>query len=522
MNQSFCNKCKKLVPARDVERQGKVFLTKNCEKCGVTETLISADSSRYYNKRSLDSYTDDKDCALNCVSCDHGIAPALAFLDITNRCNMNCPICLNNTPNMGFVFDPPLSYFEKIFSRLAQLNPSPAVQLFGGEPTVRDDLIDIIKLAKKYGLRPRVVTNGLKLADKEYCQSLVDTGVKILLAYDGANIDLYKDIRGMPGALDLKLKAIANLKESDYGRMVLMTLFAKGYNTDELPELVGFCHQHRGFISAIYLMPLAHTWSDETWNYSPEQMTTEDVELAVSASYPSDSVEFLPAGFTGQVPVLRRCLRIKPLPFQGVHPNCESIFLMISNGEEYIPLTRYLNCSIIDTVQALIQAEVRLAVRVAKIDNSAFGRLLAGFGLKEKYLFFMGIQAVSSVLKKHLRIGKLLKGKGPGKYYHFLMMMLKIASRQGTRNALNDHSTIQAALEILVIPFEDDTNIETDRMKRCTSAFAYVDPDSDKVKTVPLCSWWRFKKDVMFQLSRSFKEDKKYMAGQPAATHQKT
>jgi uncharacterized radical SAM superfamily Fe-S cluster-containing enzyme len=84
------------------------------------------------------------------------------FLDVTNRCNSNCPICINNTPSMGFLFEPPLEYFENVFQQLSRYDPKPVVQLFGGEPTVRRDLFEIIRLARSAGLRPRVVTNGLK------------------------------------------------------------------------------------------------------------------------------------------------------------------------------------------------------------------------------------------------------------------------------------------------------------------------------------------------------------------------
>ena len=62
---------------------------------------------------------------------------------------------------MGFDFNPPLAYFEKIFQALARLEPRPTVQLIGGEPTVRNDLLDIIRLGNRYGLRASVVTNGL-------------------------------------------------------------------------------------------------------------------------------------------------------------------------------------------------------------------------------------------------------------------------------------------------------------------------------------------------------------------------
>jgi uncharacterized radical SAM superfamily Fe-S cluster-containing enzyme len=135
MNSSFCNTCKELVPSATTERGGKVFLVKNCTRCGTTETLVSSDAKRYREKQFLDGGFDHKACQLNCLQCHHRQPLNMVFVDLTNRCNMNCPICINNTPSMGFLFEPPLEYFDKIFKYLSTLNPRPAIQLFGGEPT---------------------------------------------------------------------------------------------------------------------------------------------------------------------------------------------------------------------------------------------------------------------------------------------------------------------------------------------------------------------------------------------------
>lgn len=61
------------------------------------------------------------------------------------------------------------------------------MQLFGGEPAMRDDLFDIIRLAKERKLTVRIVTNGIKLADEDCCEQIIKTGSTVLMAYDGNN-----------------------------------------------------------------------------------------------------------------------------------------------------------------------------------------------------------------------------------------------------------------------------------------------------------------------------------------------
>ncbi len=125
MNRALCNRCGELVPARVEERGGKVFLLKDCPSCGTNDALVSSDAGRYMTKRSLDAGYKYIGCRLDCVDCPHKNRPTFLFVDITNRCNLNCPICINNTPSMGFVFEPPMEYFEKIFQHFSQYAPGP-------------------------------------------------------------------------------------------------------------------------------------------------------------------------------------------------------------------------------------------------------------------------------------------------------------------------------------------------------------------------------------------------------------
>ncbi len=102
---------------------------------------------------------------------------------------------------MGFDFNPPMAYFEKIFAEISQWDPKPVVQLFGGEPTVRDDLFEIVALARKYGLRPNLTTNGLRLADEEYCQKLCEARIGMRFAFDGNHPDIYEKLAPQPPRL---------------------------------------------------------------------------------------------------------------------------------------------------------------------------------------------------------------------------------------------------------------------------------------------------------------------------------
>jgi uncharacterized radical SAM superfamily Fe-S cluster-containing enzyme len=389
MNRALCESCERLVPAEPTERDGRIMLVKDCPSCGHTETLISGSAERYSAKRGLDSGFDHKGCGLNCLECEHRKKPTFVFVDLTNRCNMNCPICINNTPSMGFLFEPPLEYFGKIFDELATYEETPALQMFGGEPTMREDMFEIIAMAQARGLPVRVVTNGVKLADMDYCRRLVETRSTILIAYDGANPETYEVLRARSAALDLKLQALDNIAAIGGAKVALMTCMASGFNDKEIPQLLQFCHDRRSFIRGVYFMPLAHTWDSDNFDLDPPRITGEDIEAAVAACYPEDGATFAPAGAFCEIPTLMDLLSVKPPPFRGAHPNCESMYVLVSDGERYVPLSHYLK----GTMQDLMQGLYRVEDRLEKRKNGRLARALSKVGLGKAYHDARAVQA---------------------------------------------------------------------------------------------------------------------------------
>jgi uncharacterized radical SAM superfamily Fe-S cluster-containing enzyme len=506
MNKALCNSCGKLVTSVQQEREGKVFLVKDCPDCGTNETLISGDSSRYFTKRGLDGEHEYVGCGLECIDCPHKNRPTFVFCDITNRCNLNCPICINNTPSMGFLFEPPIEYFDKVFRHFAQFEPPPAVQLFGGEPTVRDDMFDIIGMAQSYGLPTRVVTNGVKLANEDYCRRLVATRATILIAYDGHNPETYRTLRGHPNLLKAKQKALENLHRIGGAKVALMTCVAKGFNDNEMGDLLSLCHERRAHIRGVYFLPLAQSWDTSEFDLEPERMTSEDIEIILDGCFPGERIEFIPAGVLGELPTLMRYLRVKRPPFMGAHPNCESMYMLVSNGAEYVPMARYLKCSVPEFVRALFGVEQRLAQAVARSRKGAFGRFLGRVGLREKLLRMRAVLSISRCILRNVRISHTLQGRGLGKVWHALCVVAGMLARRKTRILMEKHTTVHELLQLIVLPFEDDSTLETERLERCPNAFVFYDPWEDGVKSVPVCAWSRHKTKVLRRVTDYYEE----------------
>ncbi len=204
---------------------------------------------------------------------------------------------------------------------------------------------------------------------------------------------------------------------------------------------------------------------------------------------------FLPAMFLGEVPTLVKYLNIKPLPFAGAHPNCESMYMLVSDGERYRPLGHFLKSPVEDFARALRKVEDRLARRDLNV-----GLVRAKGGkptFRQRLLKLRTILAVSRVMFRHGRLSRVLKGKGLGKVWHALALPFALAFGRKSQNALERHTNVQGVLQIIVLPFEDRYTLETERLERCPSGFAFWDPRDGEVKHVPVCAWGIHKTGVM-------------------------
>lgn len=127
-------------------------------------------------------------------------------VDLTHKCNMECANCY--IPNRNI---PDLDK-EKLYKFLSKLPNRTYIRLIGAEPTMRDDLPEIISKVKELGHRPSVTTNGLKLAHPAYVKKLKNAGLRLLLhSMNGADEDnVYKKLDNGKWAT-VKVRALDNI-----------------------------------------------------------------------------------------------------------------------------------------------------------------------------------------------------------------------------------------------------------------------------------------------------------------------
>ena len=122
-----CGECRERVPAEYHIEDGQVSFHKSCPHCGTTQSPISSDATAWQAKRVLWAGAPQQTCAsctLHCDKCKIDHKPTTLFLDVTNRCNMDCPICGFSLRGMGFGFNPPLEYFDKVLRAVSEMRPA--------------------------------------------------------------------------------------------------------------------------------------------------------------------------------------------------------------------------------------------------------------------------------------------------------------------------------------------------------------------------------------------------------------
>ena len=125
---SLCPECLKVIPATLYIGDGALKMRKTCREHGEFDEVCWSDAEMYLKAENWafdgvglenPSIVDAKVCPYECGLCNlHYSHTALCNIDLTNRCNLKCPICFANANAAGYVFEPT---FEQIIYEFAVL-----------------------------------------------------------------------------------------------------------------------------------------------------------------------------------------------------------------------------------------------------------------------------------------------------------------------------------------------------------------------------------------------------------------
>ena len=200
---SVCPICLARVPARRVRRNKNWYLEKICPIHGEFSTVVwrGSENIRAWVGDSPENGAEEGlPCPDGCGLCEkHLRGTCCTLLEVTDRCNLHCRFCFAD-PASGS--DLPLDTLKAQIDEIVRQTGGTLLQLSGGEPTVRDDLAELIAYARAAGCDyVQLNTNGLRLAaDPSYARTLALAGLSfVFLQFDGVTDALYEALRGLHG-----------------------------------------------------------------------------------------------------------------------------------------------------------------------------------------------------------------------------------------------------------------------------------------------------------------------------------
>lgn len=335
LTQSLCPECRQVVPAKIITRGKRVYFRKTCPTHGSREDFVCSDASRYDlvetslpAKLPAQTFADPQQgCPYDCGLCsEHEQHTCIGVVEITDGCNLTCPMCYAaSAPGKQHRS---LEEIQAAIDRLVEAEGhAEVVQLSGGEPTLHPQLLDAVEYALSRPIDYVMInTNGVRLAnDDKLVESLARyrDRLEIYFQLDSLDDAAIERLRGMPGLLDTKRKALDKLATANLNVTLVATLQG-GVNDDAPADLLEFARK-RPEVTGLSLQPATYSGRHVLPDELEQRITFPDVidNMVLDSRNPFAEDDFF------------------PLPC--AHPNCHWIGFAVRDGQSLVPVTRLVD-----------------------------------------------------------------------------------------------------------------------------------------------------------------------------------
>ncbi|MEM3769971.1 MAG: radical SAM protein [Candidatus Bathyarchaeia archaeon] len=463
---SLCPECLNKVPMRIYEEHGVIYLEKTCPEHGKFEDVYWGDAELFkwiyrgwYNAKYIGNGLENphtktvKGCPYDCGLCtQHKSYTVLGIIDVTNRCNMACPVCFAYAGAVNYVYEPTYEQIVDMIKLLRNNKPwaCNALQFSGGEPTIRNDLPQLIAEAKKAGIEHvEVNTNGLRIAEEiDYFKKLLDAGMSTLyLQFDGLREEIYKKTRGRTDLVQVKHKVLENARKIGLDSIVLVVTLARGVNDIDLGDIVRYAVENHDVVRCINIQPISMAGRARKDEMRKMRITVPDTIKIIEEQTNGIVTRWDWRPVNWPVPISKGMSVVKNrvYPEFTMHPMCgAATFLVVEKDGSYKPITQY-------------------------VDVDRFSEIFWN-------IYYSGVKGKRTTAKmKMLELLPLVKSP-------LVRGLLKDVITKGSYEALGRF--MRRIVMIGIMHFMDVWNFDLDRVQRCV--IHYATPDG---KVRPFCTY---------------------------------
>ena len=459
--ETLCPECAAVILGRYFVENHAVYIEKTCPDHGYFRDCVNSDAV-LFSKASWWSFEEHpglefpqvaggETCPTDCGLCNQHISsPCLAQIDLTNRCNMRCPICFANAGVTGTVCEPDFDQIVRQLQTLRDMRPTPttAVQFTGGEPTIHPDFIRIVAAARDMGFSHiQIATNGIKLAEMAFARECFDAGLHVLyLQFDGVGEAAYAATRNFPGIWARKLAAIANCRTLGM-KVCLVPTVLKGVTSDQVGPILRFAIENIDVVSAISYQPVSFTGRIDQDLLAAQRYTLGDLAHDIADASGADALrDMYPLSVVVPLAQILEALtgdaKIRP----SCHPECAfgTYFLVSPEGEAW-PFPQVIDIEGMFCDMNRIAAAIRRRGRVSFLDRIRVVRMF----------------------KRHFRPDQAPPGLTVKRFIRSLMGLVDKSVGRGESGQANYRTLLCAGMH-----FQDRHNYDVERVKRCVILYS--------------------------------------------------
>lgn len=452
--ETLCPECGRNIIGRVFDWRGDVYMEKTCPEHGYCKDRVMTNTKLYLKcqqwsfgeGRGLENphVTGAVHCPSDCGICNmHQSHTLLGQVDLTNRCNISCPICFANSNVAGYVYEPDFEEIHRLLENLRNYRPTPAsaVQLSGGEPTIHPEFLRIIAAARDLGFSHiQIATNGLTLARPGFAEKCAEAGLhNVYLQFDGVDDAIYEYTRGRK-LLDKKLAAIENIHRAGM-KVCLVPTIIKGVNDDQVPKILQFAIDNIHVVSAIAYQPVAFTGRISAAQREKQRYTLGDLANDISATGLTEvDRDFYPLSFMAPLSRLLAAVSGDPKITATSHPCCSlGTYFVVDNNKNAVPISRFLD------VEGLFTEMEELAAKI-----------------KGSRVPFLQKLKVPSLFRRHFNAREAPEGMNVKTFLHALKGLTDKRIGRGKAGEKTYRTLMTSAMH-----FQDRYNYDIERVRRC-------------------------------------------------------